>query len=114
MNINLVSDRADCNHVGVLSFMSHVIPILGANSGVVGAVGGEEACGTYAELKILTGIPRSIDKAGAVVPLLEFSIALSINAGVADIGGVLLAHRLFDAREHRWHTGARDEITIGP
>ena len=73
MTANLLSDRADRGHVGVLSPMSHVITML-SNRGVVGAVGGEEARGTYAELQSLTSVPWSCSKANAVVPLLGFSI----------------------------------------
>ena len=89
--------------------MSHVITILSTDGGVVSAVGGEETRGTYAELKSLSGIPWSRDKACVVVPLLRFSIDLSIVA----IRCIFISHRLLDAGEHRWPLGARDDITIG-
>ena len=53
--------------------MSHVITML-SNRGIVGAVGGEEARGTYAKLQSLSSVPWSWCKANAVVILLGFSI----------------------------------------
>ena len=92
--------------------MSQVVPML--DSGVIGAVGGEEARGAYAELQSFPGVPFSRDEASVGVPLLGFRIVdLSIKVGVANTNNVVVSfHRLLDAGEHRWHSGARDDETI--
>ena len=85
------------------------------DSGVIGTVGGEETRGAYAELKSFTGVPFSRGEASVDVPLLGFSIDLSIEIGVANVeSSVFKSHRFLDSGEHGWHSGAWEDNTIGP
>ena len=57
---------SQCGQISVFSPVSHVVPML--DSGVIGAVGGEETRGAYAELQGFPGVPFSRDEASVGVP----------------------------------------------